>query len=261
MQSEERLDNPNTGVHLADLFELFKRKLELELHVSVPATVVTYTPGTRLATVIPGYLPVSEIQGVEVPQPPVIVQDVPVSMLSGPTGQVTIPIVPGTTGNLIVSDRCLQQWVKKMSVALGAPNPVTVALAPTVPRAHALGDAVFYPGLMPVANAASNLHDNTATVVDNATMVKLGANALTEFLIKGTSFITLDEVPLNTAFTVWLGAFQTAAAPLLAAPDPSGALLWTFMNAMVGPTAALVSAINEHSVRIVNRLSTKVVTE
>jgi hypothetical protein len=240
----DKQDNVGPGANLADLMLLLKRRIEMELHVSMPATVVSYVPATRMAQVIPGYRSVAEIRGVETASPPTVLLDVPVAQLASNLNWVTVPIDPGTTGNIIFSDRCVQKWVKSVSSPPGAPNPLTVSIDPSIDRSHSIADGVFYPGLTTVPNAATTPHDNTATVVEGP-VVRLGAAALTELSILGTSYIAAENL-VSTAFLAWITAFQTLSAPMLAAPDPSGALLWILLNGMVGPTTTLFNALTPH---------------
>lgn len=192
-------------VSLADLLLLLKKRVEFDLHVSAPATVVAYEPVTRMAQVTLGYIGVTAIADVEAPLPPTILLNVPVAQPQSTTGWSTIPITPGTTGNVVFSDRGLQKWISSATIATPAVDPVT-------DRAHSPSDGVFYPGLIPTPAAATTPHDNTAAVVEGP-LVKLGA-ASTDFVIKGTTY-AVAEATFLAGFSAW---FTALAANMVAFP-------------------------------------------
>lgn len=171
---------------LADLFRVALRKLKLEIRTMVPATIVVYDPARQVATLTVDHLQTvavidevqaakllasgATIEGVppnaEATLPPVQLVDVPVAWPRTNLGYLTFPLNPGDTGQLVCSDRSLDQWLTK-----GIPSD------PVLASTHLLENGVFEPGLKPTANPIVPPTDQTATVVEGATGVKLGRNA------------------------------------------------------------------------------------
>jgi len=185
---------------LGDLLSLIRRGIELDLRVAAPAHVIAYMPATQRVTVALGFLPVlfTRVPGatdIEVPQPPITIPDVPVQWGGGSLGYVTTPLVPGDTGLVLFTDRCLAAWRQT-----GVPSD------PINGRTHALGDAVFLPGcradLAPIVPPTSLV----ATVVEGP-LVWLGAGA-TQPAVLGTAhaaaLITFSEA-ISLAATTWAG--------------------------------------------------------
>ncbi len=182
---------PVTRATLEDLLRIWRRSIELELRVSAPARVVTYDAATQRATVQLEFLPVAYVGDDEVPQAPILIPGAAVRWLGGSLGYVTTPLVPGDTGHVVFSDRCLSVWLQQ-----GAP------VDPLNSRTHDLADAVFEPGLRNSTNAITPPTDLTATVVEGP-LVKLGATAQA-----GTGAIALAQ-----ALHTYLVAVITAGVP------------------------------------------------
>ena len=163
---------------LADELARWRRSLELDLRVAAPAHVVTYNAAAETVDVLLGALPVAYIEGEEIPQPPIAIPGVPIEWMGTARGGVTVGLLPGDTGVVLFTDRCLQTW--HQAAIPGAP------VDPISGRTHALGDAVFRPGLRQLTAPPRAVPvDPVATVVEGPT-VKLGAGA-TEFGMLGTS--------------------------------------------------------------------------
>jgi hypothetical protein len=191
---------------LAREFRRLQRKLQLELRVAAPAHVTKYDDATQRAVVALGFLPTERIEGVEVPTAPIPLFDVPVMLLGGSMGHVTVPIVPGDTGLVIFTDRCLDQWKLK-----GTP------IEPGNPRTHDAADAVFIHGLRHNANGVKPTTDPSATVVEGP-LVKLGKNAV-QPAVRGADLLETLQTAITAAIaasvpndggTAALGALSTA---------------------------------------------------
>lgn len=200
----DAVDASAVGAALNDLLALWRRSIELELRVSSPATVVTYDPATQTAQVVLGLLPVQFIEGEEVPQGAVVIPSARVRWIGGSLGYVTTPLVPGDTGHVVFTDRCLAQWL----LAGGSVDPVNG-------RTHALADAVFEPGLRHNANAITPPTDLTATTVEGP-LVRLGSLALNGVVIDSTQ-------GLAAALTAAVSALSTIALSPIPEPPAPGA--------------------------------------
>ncbi len=158
----DKVDANPAVAALNDLLAMVRRNIELDLRVSAPARVVVYDPATQRATIQLELLPVKFLGDLEVPQPPIPIPGVPVCWTGGSLGYVTTPLVPGDTGLALFSDRCLSLWLLQ-----GGP------IDPINGRTHALGDAMFLPGLRNTTNPITPPTDLTATVVEGP-LVHLG---------------------------------------------------------------------------------------
>ncbi len=230
MSGTDKRDNqdalPAIGV-LADYIEQVRRNIMLDLRVSLPAKVVVYNPADQTATLSVELLPVRYEGEIEVPLPPVLLPPTPVYWMGGSLGYFSTPLIPGDTGMVIFSDRCLSLWLQK-----GLPTD------PVNGRAHDLGDGVFYPGVRTAANKIETSTDLTATVMDGDAFVKVGRNA-TQLAIKAETFITVMDVALTAA---------VVAAALITPPAGDGGTAafvafqeaWDFAKASIKTTKAKV---------------------
>lgn len=220
-------DNPNTPAPtatLAELLEALVRNVMLDLRVAAPAHVTGYDPATQRATLQLGALPVLIVEGEEVPQPPIAISNVPVMWPGGSAGYVTTPLVPGDTGLAVFADRALAMWL-----TLGIPTD------PINGRTHALGDAIFMPGLRPGTKPIAPPTSLAATVIEGP-VVHAGPLA-TDPVVKFTE--------LSAAFTAWASAMETAGAAVASpgVPDPTGALYTAYAVAVTTATATLAGTI------------------
>ncbi len=184
--TSDRVDGANVDPGLEALVMLAKRLVDIELRVHAPARVVAFDPATCKATVRIEMLPVNDVRGEDVPDIPITLPMIPVRYVRASLGGATIPLVPGDTGHVSFSDRALAAWLQNG-------NPVA-PVDPESGRCHHLGDAFFEPGLMTDADAAAaGPIDMTATVIDGAALVKLGAAA-----VQFVALASLVEAQLNT---------------------------------------------------------------
>lgn len=234
----DKIDSPSPDALLSDLLALVRRGIELDLRVSAPAHVVTYNPATQRADVVLGHLPV-KLQPIpgqgaeEIPQPPIPLPQVPVRWLGGSASYVTCPLLPGATGHVVFSDRSLSAWL-----LAGAP------VDPLNGRTHALGDAVFEPGLRPAAMTIAPPTSQVATVVEGP-LVWLGALA-TQPAVMGTAHVAAFQAALAaiaTAFAAWSAA---AGPPPFAGnlPPVSGAFIAAVGAACAGLAGALPGTLS-----------------
>lgn len=228
---------------LSELNRALARAIKLSIRTHIPSTVVAYDPATQTAQVTVDALPVVRVtdptripkniltlKGVppnaEAVLAPIMLSQIPVAMLSGSTGYVAIPLVPGDTGMLHVSDRSLEAWLQS-----GIPADPVFAFT------HALKDSVFYPGLRPKAKPITP--PPSGTVLEGLPTIKLGAVAV-DAVIKGTTFVALMDAMITAAVA--------AALPIT---PPSGD----------GGTAAFTAFKTAWDAAKVSISSTKVSTE
>jgi hypothetical protein len=204
----DSIDASSVGATLNDLLALWRRSIELEVRVSSPATVVTYDPALQTAKVVLGLLPVAFIADEEVPQGAIVIPTARVRWVGGSLGYVTTPLVPGDTGHVVFTDRCLAQWL----LAGGSVDPVNG-------RTHALADAIFEPGLRHNANAITPPTDLTATVVEGP-LVRLGSLALNGVVVDGTQTLA----GALTAAVTALGVIAGTPIPEPPAPGAGAAI-------------------------------------
>ena len=197
----DRLDDAPEDPTLDDLVRMILRASAMGIRVAAPASVLAYNPTTQRATVQLDLLPVAEVEGEEVLQPPVQIQGVPVALLGGALNYIRAEPAPGDTGLALFTDRCLSVWL------LGG-GPVD----PINGRTHALGDAVFVPGVRHAANLLPPPTIPGATVVEGP-VVQLGASAT-------------QAVALASALHTYISAMIAAAVIV---PADGGASMKTSM--------------------------------
>lgn len=200
---------------LRDVMRVARRAFAVGVRTLIPARVVTYDPATQKANVSLEHITVHYSEAGEQEDLPIVLQSCPVQWMSTLAGRVTLPLVPGDTGALIISDRSLNKWLQ-----FGLPTD------PQFRHMHNPIDGVFYPGLHPDTVPLVPPTSLLAAVIDGP-LVDLGVGA-TDFLIKGTALsaaltpiiTTLTAVPpagdLTTVITL-ANANQVAILAALAA--------------------------------------------
>ena len=225
--SADKVDGAVVDPELSDFALAIKRAIEIGLRVTAPGRVVTFDPLTCTATVRLETLRVIDVRGEDVPDIPILLSNVPVRFDRSELGGVTYPITAGvTTGHVHFTDRSLAAWLQNG-------NPVA-PVDPESGRTHDLGDGFFEPGLMTLADAvAAGPIDVTATVLDGAALVKLGALA-NDFATKAAALTTAIDAAL-------------AAASLAVVPADGGAAAftafttaWNLAKASIAATKAMV---------------------
>jgi len=199
---------------LADLFKAWGRRLRLSLRTNTVATVLAYNATTQKAKVTVDILQILKVlnpltpgadpnqSNQEVEAQPGILNDIPVAWPRTTVGYLTFPLIPQDTGELIIQDRGLQQWLKRQEVL-----PVDPVQAAT----HALQDAVFHPGLHDNIDAIVPPTVQTATVLHGDTFIRLGRAAAL-----GVARLT-DQTSANATMAAWI-TMVTAAVTTMAAP-------------------------------------------
>lgn len=199
----DAVDASTVGATLNDLLALWRRSIELDLRVCSPATVVTYNPATQVAQVVLGLLPVNFVEGEEIPAGAIVIPSARVRWPGGSLGYVTTPLLPGDTGHVVFTDRCLAQWLLQG----GSVDPING-------RAHALADAVFEPGMRHTANAITPPTDLAATTIEGP-LVRLGSLALNGVIV--------DAAGAAAALAAAIAALSAIAAVPIPEPPLPGA--------------------------------------
>lgn len=222
---------------LEDLFKAWGRRLRLSLRTNTVATVLAYNATTQKAKVIVDILQILKVlnplvpgadpnqNNQEVEAQPVILNDIPVVWPRTTVGYLTFPLIPQDTGELIIQDRGLQQWLNRKAVL-----PVDPVQAAT----HTLQDSVFHPGLHDNIDAIIPATDQTATVLHGDTFIKLGRAAAL-----GVARLT-DKTVSDATMATWITMVTTAVATMAAAFNvaPPGTPMVTLGPGSVVPPIA-----------------------
>lgn len=195
---------------LHDLFVAWARKIQLATRTATVGTVTAYNPATQTAAVTVDILEVARVAEAPAPVPrsPLLLPKVPVFFPGDGTGTnyLSLPIVPGSTGMLIVSDRSLSTWLNR-----AAPVPVD----PVEWFTHRFASAVFVPGL------TDNAHRiGTPTALDGPVLegpvIHLGRNSVQSAAIAEPLIAAVDAM-LTALVSAGAGQAYTGAGGAQAA--------------------------------------------
>jgi hypothetical protein len=223
---DDRVDGAAVSASLDALLARWRRNIEMDLRVAMPARVISYNPATQKATVRGEVLPVRKVEDEDVPDPPIVFPEIPVRWRRSMGGLAydTDPLLPGDTGHVTFTDRALSVWLQQG-------NPGT-AIDPVSGRTHDLGDAFFEPGLHTDTDPIVPPTSQTARVIE-APLIKLGVGGV-EFALRGTALL---------ATSATLSATLTAV-PEATDPVTTMALANANTAAILGLFAALASSVS-----------------
>lgn len=137
-------DDSNDSVRGVTTAELLRRSVRAEfaegMHTMIPASVQSFDAAKQMANVqiLVKDFHRNEEAALVVDSLP-IVCNVPVQFLTAGGFTFTVPIVAGTTGSLIFSERSLDAWLSSSGDEVD----------PGLYARFSLGDCVFMPGLLP----------------------------------------------------------------------------------------------------------------
>lgn len=131
------------------------RNTKLGIRTAVPGKVVTYNASAQTATIQLEIIPVLNTETGVQPQLPLKLVEIPVAWPRTSAGYLTLPLVPGDTGQLFICDRSIDKWTTQ-----GVP------VDPGFNHTHNLIDGVFYPGLHPDTTPIVPATSGTATVLE-----------------------------------------------------------------------------------------------
>jgi len=135
------------------LDEIIDTKL-LEVHTSLPATIVSYDYDKNLAVVKPSLKRKykKEDSPVELP----LINDVPVGQYRLGESWIRLPVNVGDEGQLIINERSIDKWINEG----GTVDPEDF-------RKFSLADAVFWPGLTSQKNLMKSKSKKTSIEIKN----------------------------------------------------------------------------------------------
>jgi hypothetical protein len=170
-------------------FKAWTRAVQLEVRTHVPCTVTKYDAATQTVDVTVDHLTVVKASDGKKPAAavstigegadmsavlePMRLTGLRVCWPSTKAGYLTLPLAPGDTGELHVSDRSLTRWRKE-----GKP------VDPLLGLLHQLVDGNFYPGLCPDKGVIQPAADTEAAVL-HGPKVKLGRDAQEPIALAG----------------------------------------------------------------------------
>lgn len=151
-----------TDYDTPDLAEVIEDAIEsrlLDVHVALPGRVRTYDAAAQTAQIELGVRRVLETDaGAPVAESMPILENVPVAFPRGFNAFLTFPLydseIGGAYGLVVFPEASIDQWRAK-----GEPT------APGDRRRHSLTGAVFYPGLVPAAQALTDPDLDTVTTL------------------------------------------------------------------------------------------------
>lgn len=147
---------------LADLLELLKKDIFLNLNCHAIATIQSFDSSTQLVSATINYKKtflkadaLGMYSSVLVDYP--ILIDCPIIMMQGGNGVLTFPIATGDTCLILFNDRDIDNWLHS-----GQVGPVGTQ------RFHSFSDGIALVGLRPTSNPVLN-YDSSRVVLKNGT--------------------------------------------------------------------------------------------
>ena len=248
---------PNTSQVLESLME----SVGIDLRVGCPGIIKSVNTDGITADIVPAI----KQNGATAKDP--IIPDVPLMFPRSGDATLYFPVSAGDAVWLAFSDRSIEEWL-----AGDGEEEVTA----DDPRTHDITDAVAFPlslGSLPTG-ANGNLYLGFGgnflkqesglipTTTLDATLGKLGAGATTQFLLKGTGFLS-DLAALGILVTIWLNKLTPIIDEWVTAantPTP-GTTPWkpqqTTTSEFKAAQTALVAGLGTFLTNVATRISTK----
>lgn len=133
-----------------------------DLHVAMPAQVVTYYPDSQTLDALPVFTKTFfDTEGNKIMEALPLIQNIPVCFPRGGTAMITWPLVPGDFVLLICADRNMGQWQETGESGDQGDT-----------RAHELSGAFAIPGGYPTPRASNQA--NTTSLVISSPSIRLG---------------------------------------------------------------------------------------
>lgn len=143
----------------------------VDLHVSLPAKVVSYDPGTQKASV-QALIKRTFVSGESVELP--VLTDLPVAWPRAGKAWLHLPLKAGDFVQVVFSERSLDEW-----------KPSGTSVAPKEKRKHHLSDGWVVPGGYPFGSPMSGADDKDLLLVHDKTEFRLTSGG--RFSMKGNS--------------------------------------------------------------------------
>lgn len=228
---------------LADLLRHTAREVKLQIRTHAPATVISYDAARQTVRVRVDHLltkpvisaadtartlqqqPGSRLDeaGESIVLAPVILDGVPVAWLSTSTASFVLPMSPGDTGQIHISDRSLDTW--RDGVSGEAVDPVSATT-------HQLRSAVFVPGLRTRANPIANV-TGTSVQLDTTAPIEIGASSTAINLGPPAQLAVArvtDTIALDAASIAAINAAIAGATSVPPVPAPVTSLTGTITS-------------------------------
>ena len=181
---------------------------QAELRVCMPGTVIAYYAATQTADIQPPIWSAIDLEDGTLQEQLPVLFNVPVEFPRGGGFVLMFPLVPGDTGVLEFSDFSMDLW--RSSGLDGAPQDL---------RTHALGSAVFRPGLscslVPIAGAPATTADGLAIGAELGQRIQITQNAIALGGPTATDFVALASKvesrlgAIESALSTWIGPTGT----------------------------------------------------
>jgi hypothetical protein len=148
MAEDQRQETPSLTKIIEDMVD----KRLIDVHTSMPATVVSYDYGTNLAVVQPKLKRKTKGQGlIDLPK----ISNVPVCWPRMGMAHLRLPVTAGDEGEIHFAERSIDSWLS------GGEDDGTDL------RKHDLSDATFWPGLWSQSNPAKSKAKKTSIEIKN----------------------------------------------------------------------------------------------
>jgi len=209
-----------------------------EIHTALPARVVSYDAAKQVADLQPMVRDVARtVEGALVARSFPTLPSVPVAFLRGGGYYLTVPLEPGDTGMLIFSELPIDRWRSTGQEA----HPVNA-------RRHGVGNAVFYPGVRPRAQALGEPgvpdhlvigREAGVSVHVEPDVVRIGSGAATDAVPLESKLqaelarVKSDLIALRTAVSVALDVAAGLATAAGTSPQTGTAIAAFFSAAKV----------------------------
>lgn len=144
--------------NLRAVLDAFKQEIFYGFNCHEVGRIVSFNATTQTAAVQIEVLKIIVDQ--QVPYP--LLTDCPVSVLTGGTATLTMPIKPGDTCLVLFNDRDLDNWFDSGNV-----------VAPNSSRAHSLSDGLVLVGFRNKANAVAGYETDRASLRNNGAKVSV----------------------------------------------------------------------------------------
>jgi hypothetical protein len=159
-----------------DLAELLTKFVDYKLatlRVCLPGKVNAYYAAKQTADIQPLIKSAVDLEDGQLVEDLPVLYDVPVEFPRGGGYVVMFPLVVGDTGMIDFCDFSIDLW--RSSGQPGAPNDL---------RTHALGNAVFRPGLSPSTHPVANAPPGLLVGSEDGTKtIQLGSASATDFVV------------------------------------------------------------------------------
>lgn len=144
--------------------EVLFQAMAAEIRVAMPGVIQAFDAGTQRAVVMPCCTQQVNIDGAVsyVDLPPILNVPVVVPFAQAAGLLITLPLRAGDEGLLVFADRAIDNIVQMG----GVQPPVVVGGETARPRAHALTDAIFIPGLITAPQAVPGWSTDAIVIRD-----------------------------------------------------------------------------------------------